>query len=232
MQNLKHIYFDLDNTLWDHRKNSEITLQQMFHDNFALNDYDLSFDDWHDVFVVQNEILWANLRDGHIDKKELRERRFKDAFEHFKIFDKEIHNDFELNYLNFMGKKTEVVEGAVELLEYLKPKYSLHIITNGFEEVSYEKVNNSTLQGYFQTLTTADEVHVRKPNPIIFKHALAKNHALPEESLLIGDDWIADVHGALNMGMRAIFFNSLDEEHEWISSVPEVKSLIEIKNIL
>ena len=228
---VKHIFFDLDNTLWDHRGNSEFTLQQMFVDYNMESIYGITFQQWHPVFYDKNELLWEQIREGHIKKAELRERRFRDPFLQFKIDDKNLTNEWENVYLQRMGQMSGTVDGAVELLNYLYPNYPLHIITNGFEEVSAAKIENSELNGFFQTLTCADELNLRKPDPRIFKLAMQKSGANAEESIIIGDDWIADVIGGLGVGWQAIFFDSLNDGNA-LENVPTVKKLIEIKDLL
>ena len=100
------------------------------------------------------------------------------------------------------------MEGAFELLEYLSEKgYTLHILSNGFKEVTYRKCELSGIQNYFKTITSADELNVRKPQPEIYEYALKKANAKKEESIMIGDDWIADVEGALSFGIDAVFFD-------------------------
>ncbi|MBV7440751.1 YjjG family noncanonical pyrimidine nucleotidase [Weeksellaceae bacterium TAE3-ERU29] len=228
---IKHIFFDLDNTLWNHRENSIITLREMFREHKIEEEFNVGFDDWHSVFYDMNELLWADLRDGKITKKDLRERRFKEPFVHFKIEDENLSNFFEEQYLKRMTGKNIVVDGAEELLKYLHPKYTLHIITNGFVEVSEHKVKNSVLNGFFKTLTCADEIGVRKPDPKLFDLALEKANAKKEESIFIGDDWIADIVGANHYGMQSIYFDSL-KEGQTMNGVPVVTSLLDIREIL
>ena len=229
--NLKHVFFDLDNTLWNHRENSIITLKEMFGEHKIEEEFNIDFEEWHNVFYDINELLWADLRDAKITKEDLKKRRFKEPFAHFKIDQEEFFSIFDNQYLARMTDKTIVVEGAEELLKYLHPKYSLHIITNGFVEVSEHKVNNSTLNGFFETLTCADEIGVRKPDPKLFDLALEKANAKKEESIFIGDDWIADIVGANRYGMQSIYFDSL-KEGQTMENVPVVTSLLDIREIL
>lgn len=230
-ETVKHIFFDLDNTLWDHSKNSEIVLERMFEENQISKKYGLTFDTWHDVFLEKNDSLWGQLRDGLISKKDLREKRFKLPFLFFGIDNPELAIFFEENYLKNMSKMSEIIPGSEKLLEYLKTKYHLHIITNGFEEVSSSKVQNTVLKKYIDTLTCADEINVRKPDFRIFDYALSKSGAKLEESLLIGDDWIADIQGALDYGMQAIFYDRIGEDFQ-SDGVPIVRNLEEIIEIL
>ena len=228
---VKHIFFDLDNTLWDHRGNSELTLQKMFQEYQIEAKYGFTFDEWHPVFYDKNELLWEQIREGHIKKVELRERRFKDPFLTFGVNDSIMSAEWENIYLERMGKMSGTVAGAADLLAYLKPKYHIHVITNGFEEVSSQKIANSELNGYIQTLTCADELNLRKPDPRLFELAMNKAGAKPQESLIIGDDWIADIIGGLGVGWQAIFFDSLNDGNA-LENVPSVLHLSQIKELL
>ena len=228
---VKHIFFDLDNTLWDHRGNSEITLQQMFAEYQLQEKFGFSFEEWHPVFYDKNELLWEQIREGHIQKAELRERRFRDPFLMFDVDDLELTEEWENIYLDRMGQMSGTVQGAKDLLEYLQPNYHIHVITNGFEEVSHKKIENSDLNGFIQTLTCADEIGLRKPDPRLFQLALDKAGTVKEEALIIGDDWIADVIGGLGAGWQAVFFDALLDGNQ-MEDVPTVKSLHEIKNLL
>lgn len=229
-QRVKHIFFDLDNTLWDHRGNSEATLLEMFETYEITKKYNLEFDEWHDIFYEENELLWQQIRDNKISKEKLRELRFKVPFAHFGIENKALSEEFETVYLEKLSHKEKPVEGALELINYLYPKYKIHIITNGFVEVSQAKVNNLGINEKVLTLTCADELEIRKPDSRIFQHAMDKAKSTKENSLIIGDDWIADVIGGTDFGWQAIFFDSLNEGFT-LENVAVVKNMIEIKEL-
>uniref|UniRef100_UPI0039A6CB2E YjjG family noncanonical pyrimidine nucleotidase n=1 Tax=Ornithobacterium rhinotracheale TaxID=28251 RepID=UPI0039A6CB2E len=231
LNDVQHIFFDLDNTLWDHRANSEATLSEMFSHYQVQEKYGVDFDTWHQVFYAQNEVLWQQLSRAEISKDELRARRFSEPFSHFGIEDRALATAFDEQYLALMLEKNAVVPGAEEILKYLKPKYKLHVITNGFIEVSQGKVERSVLNGYFESLTCADEIGVRKPSPILFDLALEKAGAQKENSLLVGDDWEADILGSLNYGIRCVYFNPLRENNS-LPEVPTIYSLLGLKEIL
>lgn len=224
----KHIFFDLDNTLWDHRKNAYLTIQALYEETQIEKKHRVNFDNFHAKYYEINEELWALIRDGKISKEELRERRFYTTFLHFGIDDKELADYFDHRFINELGKHNYLVEGAREVLDYLHAKdYHLHVISNGFGEITHEKIINSKLAHYFESITSADDAGVRKPNPKIFQVALAEGTARKEESVLVGDDWIADIYGAKNFGMEAIFFDSLKEG--W--SEPGLKVITELSQL-
>jgi putative hydrolase of the HAD superfamily len=229
---IQHIFFDLDNTLWDHRKNAYLTIKGLFHKEEITLKYNIDFEEFHSVYHEINERLWEKIRDGIIGKEYLRKHRFYDTFKHFNVDDEELAMYFEEHFLDKILKHNELVEGAEYILEYLKAKnYTLHIISNGFKEVTERKCILSGIDKYFQTITSADSVGVRKPNPLIFDYSLGLSNAKKENSILIGDDWIADVVGAQSYGMDVIFFDVLNENREE-EGLKIIKHLLQIKEYL
>ena len=231
MKNIRHIFFDLDNTLWDHRKNAYLTLKSIFEKEKIKQLYQLDFEEFHNEYFTINENLWAQIRDGKIDKNYIRKHRFYDSFLFFNIDDASLSQRFENQFLDNILDYNQLVEGTEDLLQYLTNKnYTLHILSNGFEEVTYKKCELSGIKPFFETITSADEINIRKPQPEIFDYSLKKSGAIKENSIIIGDDWIADVEGGLAFGMDAIFFDVFDDDFE--TDVKTVKKLSEIKNFL
>lgn len=229
---IQHIFFDLDNTLWDHRRNAYLTIKDLFDKEEITLKYNIDFEEFHSVYHEINEKLWEQIRDGEIDKEYLRKHRFYDTFKHFGIDDLELSMFFEENFLDKILNYNHLVESAEYILDYLKAKnYTLHIISNGFQEVTERKCILSGIDHYFQTITSADSVGVRKPNPAIFEYSLGLSEAKKEESILIGDDWIADVIGAQQFGMDVIFFDVLNENKD-VENLKVIKHLLQIKEYL
>lgn len=233
MENIKHIFFDLDNTLWDYRKNAVKALERLFEQYSIEEKFGHDFKSFHDHYYVINEMLWADFRDGKIDRAELQKRRFPEAFKNMGIDDVEFGLEFEDRFIDEVTKTHYLVEGTEEILIYLKQKYQLHILSNGFRNITHEKVNGSIIKDYVETITTAEDAGVAKPHRDAFQKAIDQTtDATTENSVYIGDDWIADMVGASRFGMRAIFFNPLNETHLWIENVPVIDELIELKNYL
>jgi len=229
---IQHIFFDLDNTLWDHRRNAYLTIKDLFDKEEITLKYNIDFEAFHSVYHEINEKLWEQIRDGEIDKEYLRKHRFYDTFKRFGIDDLELSMFFEEHFLDKILNYNHLVESAEYILDYLKAKnYTLHIISNGFQEVTERKCILSGIDHYFQTITSADSVGVRKPKPAIFEYSLGLSKAKKEESILIGDDWIADVIGAQNFGMDVIFFDVLNENKE-VENLKVIKHLLQIKEYL
>ena len=229
---IQHIFFDLDNTLWDHRKNAYLTIKDLFGKEEITLKYSIDFEEFHSVYHEINERLWEQIRDGEIDKEYLRKHRFYDTFKRFGIDDLELSMFFEEHFLDKILNYNHLVESADIVLEYLKAKnYTLHVISNGFQEVTERKCILSKIDHYFNTITSADSVGVRKPNPEIFEYSLGLAKAQKEESVLIGDDWIADVVGAQNFGIDVIFFDVLNDNPQQ-ENLKVIKHLLQIKEYL
>ncbi len=232
MENIRHIFFDLDNTLWDYRRNAKITLAKLY-EEFQIKDiYGYSFEEFYPFYYEINEQLWADFRDKKLTKEELRTRRFPEAFQNMGIPNPDFSMEYEKRFVSEVTNTNYMVEGAEEVLEHLKGKYELHILSNGFEDVTHDKINGCSIQNYMKTITTAEDAGVPKPDPKAFQTAVDKAGAKVEESIYIGDDWIADMGGATKFGMRAIFFNPLNESHFWMEEIPVIDKLIELKDYL
>ena len=228
---IQHIFFDLDNTLWDHRKNAYLTLKEIFKRE-DTEKFNIGFEEFHTEYFTINEKLWAQIRDGEIDKEYLRKHRFYDAFLFFGVDDFELSQVFEHQFLDEILNYNDLVPGAFEILEYLSAKnYDLHILSNGFQEVTHKKCELSGIKNYFKTITSADEINIRKPHPEVYDYALKKANAQKENSIMIGDDWIADVEGGKAFGLEVVFLDVFNDNYE-AENVKVIKKLKELETIL
>ena len=225
--NIKHIFFDLDHTLWDFETNSNKTFAFIF----ERNDIHVNFKDFMEVYQPINHRYWKLFREDKVSKADLRYGRLREAFDAigFKSNDEMIHVLSE-DYITYLADHNALFDNALQVLDYLKPQYNMHIITNGFEEVQHRKLQNSNLLPFFDQVITSEKVGVKKPNPAIFEYAMELTGAGAHESVMIGDNFEADILGAMNVGMQAIFckFNGEIATKE----VPTVDNLIELKNFL
>lgn len=201
---VEHIYFDLDHTLWDFDKNSALAFKHIFKSRSIT----LTIENFLEAYTPINYRYWELYRDNMVSKEVLRFGRLKDSFDalKFETSDDTI-NLIADDYIKHLPENNHLLDGSKELLEYLKPKYKLHIITNGFEEVQHTKMNNAGILEYFETITTSEEAGVKKPNALIFQKALEKSNARPDKSVMVGDNYIADIRGAENYGLRTIYFD-------------------------
>ena len=227
----KHIFFDLDRTLWDFDAAAEVAFERIY-DKYDLKSLGIpSAHEFHEVYHPLNERLWELYREDKITKADLNRTRFLKPLEHYGIHDIELADHLSEDYVYWSPRIVRLVPGTMELLDYLKPKYHLHLITNGFQEVQHTKLSGSGLEPYFETLTVSEEVGVKKPNPEIFFYALRKAQATAEESLVIGDEMAVDIDGARAAGIDQVFFNPSGIEVEGERTF-EVKRLVELIGIL
>ena len=205
---VKALFFDLDHTLWDFETNSALTFKQLFN-TFDIN---LSLDDFLAVYIPNNNAYWKLYREGKIDKEALRYERLKTVFDtlNYQATDSLIDTLADA-YIQVLPEHNALFEGAVEVLSALKPRYPLHIITNGFKEVQHLKMKNSGLLPFFETITDSSSVGTKKPDPTIFSHALEVAQVHPHQALMIGDSLEADIEGALTVGMQAVHFMPVEE---------------------
>ncbi|MDB4292384.1 YjjG family noncanonical pyrimidine nucleotidase [Maribacter sp.] len=224
---ISDVFFDLDHTLWDFEKNSALTFAKILNTSNVAVD----LEDFLKVYVPANYAFWKLYREEKISKSELRYQRLKSVFDTLghPVSD-EMINHLADEYIAHLSSYDHLFPGTIALLDYLKPNYKLHIITNGFQEIQDKKLRNSKIDGYFEVVVNSEMAGVKKPNPIIFELALTSAKTLPGRSLMIGDSLEADIQGALNAGMHALHFNSDNgERHDYcdmIHDLSEIKSYL------
>lgn len=227
----KNLLIDLDDTIWDFNQNSNICLEEIFYD-YEFDKYYPTFQEYLDVYLPSNHKLWKLYGSGKIDRDELIVERFLVPLREFGINDKEYAIAISDDYLERTTEQTMLVEGAIELLEYLKPKYKMHVLSNGFTEVQYKKINNSGLSSYFDKVILSEDVGVNKPHPDIFTYALDQTNSTADETIMIGDNWHADIEGAFNSNIDQIWFNPNGESVVGFEPTHTVKQLKDICSIL
>ncbi len=228
----KHLFFDLDHTLWDFDANARTTLEQLHLEmnlpEKGIHDFDL----FHKNYLAHNERLWAQYRTGHIKQDELRLKRMWFSLLDFNIDDKELAMQLNELFLQLLPARTILFPDALEVLQYLADKgYRLHLITNGFEEVQHNKLKHSGLARFFKVVVTSECSNSLKPQKEIFDYALNKTGARVEESLMIGDALDVDVAGAFNAGMDAVHVNYNGIEQD-IKPTYTIYHLKELKDFL
>jgi len=208
----KHLFFDLDRTLWDFETNSLITLQEIF-ENRKLKALGVpNFETFLEYYRSYNHHLWDLYKKGEIKKEQLSVERFNGSLGHFNIHNEELAQNIAKDYITISPTKTKVFPNTKLVLHELSMKYQLHIITNGFNEVQFIKLKNSGLSQYFQKIITSEMIGVQKPNIKIFEYALKNAHAKASESIMIGDDQEGDINGAQNAGLEAVFVNFTNQK--------------------
>ncbi len=230
MGRYKHIYFDLDRTLWDFENNSLEALMDIYH-KYKLEQHFSDGKDFVSTYHLHNERLWEQYREGNLTKNILRSKRFRLCLEDRKVKDHKLAATIGDEYLLLSTIKTRLFPNTHEILVYLKERYHLYILTNGFRETQLSKLKNCGLEIYFEKVFTSETIGVNKPNQKIFEWAVNSVNARKSECLMIGDDEKVDIIGAKQFGMDTVFFNPAEREY---SVKPEyvIKDLIELKNFL
>ena len=228
MNEIKHIFFDLDHTLWDFEKNSALAFEKIFQE---LN-FEIDSQQFMNIYNPINVAYWKLYERNEIDQEALRINRLKDAFEaiNFEVTLEDINAISHL-FIEYLTSNNHLIDGAIETLDYLKDNYELHIITNGFSFVQEVKLQKSNLDKYFVTITNSELAGHKKPHQNIFQYALSLANASKNQSIMIGDSIEADVLGAINFGMKAVYFNPANERvsHD---AIIQIQNLTQLKNIL
>lgn len=206
-QDLKHIFFDLDDTLWDFETNSEAVLSKLFVETNLAQKINTDFATFLIAYKKRNAELWQLYHAHKITKLELRNKRFYDTFLQFSYNDEIFSHEFSESYIHRSPQGTALKKGTIELLELLNKTYQLHIITNGFKEVQHVKMSNSGLKPYFSNVLISEELGFNKPDIKIFKHAEQLCNTSSKHCLMIGDNFETDIKGAKNAGWQSIWYN-------------------------
>jgi len=229
MKEINNIFFDLDHTLWDFDKNSDLTFYKILEKNEINIDVAKFLKNYHPI----NRKYWEMYRENRVSKADLRFYRLYDTFNklNYNIND-DLINQLAIDYIEHLSDFNHLIPDTLIVLNSLRSKYKMHIITNGFKEVQKRKLQKSDLIQYFETVTISEDVGVKKPHKLIFDQALKAANANIENSVMIGDNFNADILGALGVGMKAIYYDFHKTNHEERENVTIVKNLKEIIKIL
>lgn len=206
----RHLFFDLDHTLWDFDANAKLTLNTIYHemhlDKIGVTD----FDRFYKIYLVQNEKLWEKYRNGFVKADDLRWKRMWNTLLEFKIADEALARKMGMHFLELLPSRTILFPDTISTLQYLRDKgYQMHLITNGFEETQHSKLKHSGINHFFVEVITSEGSNSLKPKKEIFDYALKKASALSHHSIMIGDSIEADVIGALNAGIDQVYMNHI-----------------------
>lgn len=228
----KHLFFDLDHTLWDFDANAKQTLQQL-HIDLKLADKGIhDFDRFHRNYLQHNEKLWAKYRNGHIKQDELRIKRMWLTLLDFQVADEDLCRQLSELFLQLLPTRTILFPDTVGVLQYLADKnYVLHLITNGFEKTQHSKLESCGLKMFFKEIVTSEGSNSLKPQKEIFEYAMDKAGATVSESIMIGDTLDVDILGAMNIGMDQVHVNYNNVLQD-IKPTYTITALKELKNFL
>ncbi|MBA2745746.1 MAG: noncanonical pyrimidine nucleotidase, YjjG family [Flavisolibacter sp.] len=229
----KHLFFDLDHTLWDFDANARLALEQLHIDLDLVTKGVHDFDMFHKNYLQHNEKLWARYRNGYINQQELRIKRMWLTLLDFKIADEELTRQLSELFLQLLPTRTLLFPDTVEILQYLTGKhYQLHLITNGFEETQHSKLKHCGIDRFFKQVITSECSQSLKPHKEIFDYALSKAGAVAGESLMIGDSLEIDIAGAKNAGLDQVHVNFNGEDYTDIHPTYSIKALKELDAFL
>ena len=211
MREYKHLFFDLDHTLWDFDTNAKSSLTDIYAE-FGLGEkVTPQFEDFYQQYIHHNEILWSRYQKGFISAEELKWKRMWRTLLDFKIGDEQLAKNLSVRFLDILPTKKEVFPYTMEILRYLTQKgYVIHLITNGFEKTQWSKIRNSGLDAFITHVITSEGSNSLKPQKEIFDFASLKAGAQLNESIMIGDNLDADIQGAMNAGMDTVFVNHIN----------------------
>jgi putative hydrolase of the HAD superfamily len=228
----KHIFFDLDHTLWDFEANAKRTLESIYHQHELAAKGIATFEEFHTTYSVHNERLWERFRNGYIKREELRWKRMWLTLLDFKITDELLTHAISDRFLEILPTQKTLFPGALEILEYLTAKkYPLHLITNGFEVTQHLKLRHAGIDKFFTLVITSEMAKSLKPHREIFDYALQKAGCLPAEALMIGDTLEVDIAGAQNAGIDQVYFNPAKPANG-LQPTYTIQCLHELKHIL
>ncbi len=228
----KHLFFDLDHTLWDFEANSRLTLAEL-HTSLQLQDKGINdFDLFHKNYLVHNDKLWDRYRNGYIKVDELRWKRMWLTLLDFKVANEPLAREMGNLFLDLLPTRKLLFPYTTEILDYLTDKkYQLHLITNGFEKTQHSKLKSSGLDKYFIEVITSEGSNSLKPKKEIFDYAFQKTGAAPDESIIIGDTIDVDILGGMNAGIDQVHVNHLTKEREMVNGMLPTYTVYSLKEL-
>lgn len=231
MKKYTTLFIDLDDTLYDFSAASRESFHETY-DQLHYERYFNSFEHYLSLYEPYNLELWHLYGEGKITKEELNKRRYSHPLEMVGIHNQELADTFCREALGRIPTKGNLVTGAIELLEYLRPKYAMYILSNGFKELQSRKMRTAGIDSYFDGLILSEDIGVNKPGRALYEHATQISGARLDESLMIGDMFDTDILGAANIGMDSLYFNPKGKSDHPFTPTYEVKTLLQIKEIL
>ncbi len=226
----RHLFFDLDHTLWDFETNANETLATLY-ERHDLARYGIVLHDFNRVYNDVNHALWRLYQANKVTQTQLRAVRFVRTLARLGVAEADVPPTLSAEFTDILPQKAAVFPHTHETLDYLRGKYTLHLITNGFEDVQHRKLASSNLAQYFDQVITSEHSGCLKPDPRMFAHALQAAGAAAAESLMIGDNLECDVLGAHNAGIDQVYFNP-DKRRHFAQTTYEISSLDELRNFL
>lgn len=235
MKRYTTLFIDLDNTLYDFSGNS----REAYSIVYTLLGYERWFDSFEHYYTIYEEYnlqLWALYAEGKITKERLNAERYAHPLRVVGVPDADaVSARFWDEAMKRLPLGQRLMPYAREVLEYLRPRYKLYILSNGFTELQARKMRSAGIDHYFDGVVLSEDIGVNKPNPAIFEHALRVADVSAAEALMIGDNFEVDIEGAQRVGVDQVYYDvahlSLDEKH-YHPPTYTIGSLLELKDIL
>ncbi|WP_294539230.1 YjjG family noncanonical pyrimidine nucleotidase [uncultured Bacteroides sp.] len=202
----KNLFFDLDDTIWAFSRNARETFQEVYQ-RHSFNRYFDSFEHFYAFYQKRNAELWVEYSEGKVTKEELNRQRFLYPLQQVGVNDEALAIDFSKDFFTIIPTKSGLMPHAREVLKYLAPRYNLYVLSNGFRELQVRKMESAGVEHFFKKVILSEDIGVLKPSPTIFHFALSATQSELRESLMIGDNWDADITGACHVGMHQAFYN-------------------------
>jgi putative hydrolase of the HAD superfamily len=212
-QKYLHLFFDLDHTLWDFDTASERTWRDLYEKHGLSNRGLPAFEDFFQCYCGHNDRMWERFRAGFMKREELRWKRIWHTLLDFKVYDTKLAQELSKAYLELLPTQAVLMPGAGALLDYCSGRYTMHLITNGFEQTQRLKLRHSGIEHFFSEIITSERSNSIKPQPEIFHFALSTARASCPECLMIGDALDIDVLGAISAGMDCVYYNPKRKPH-------------------
>lgn len=225
------IFIDLDNTIWAFSENARESFQEVY-EIFEFGRYFQSFDHFYTLYEERNQTLWKEYGDARITKEQLNHLRFRYPLQQVGVEDEDLVKRYSEEFFRIIPTKKNLMPYAREVLEYLHPKYRLYILSNGFRSLQAQKMKSAGIDKFFSRVILSEDIQVHKPKPAIFNFALSATQSELKKSIMIGDNFDADITGAYGVGMAQIYYNPKGLEQQAFTPTHEVRSLKEIMNIL
>lgn len=226
------IFFDLDDTILDTVQNSKDSLQELYTD-YRFDNYFSDFNSFYSKYQSINIHLWDLYEQNQIEKDRLMSERFAKTLEEHISIDTDKSLEINRDFMGRVSSRKNIITGAIEILDYLRPKYKMYVLSNGFTEVQDTKIRNAGVGEYFKKVILSDHVGKNKPHPVIFNYALQEACADAGDCIMIGDNIKTDIVGAKNSGIDQVWFNPKGlEDKENVMPDYTIKSLDQLRDIL
>ncbi len=226
----RHIFFDLDHTLWDFTGNSRAMLRELYAEEDLASVGVPDADALIEVYEEVNKVMWDQYGAGRITKEVLRVLRFRNTLLKFGVNNARLTDRMGHAYIERCPHKPLLMPGAAALLRDLHGRFGLHIITNGFDEVQHVKLQSSGIAQYFEQVLTSEKVGAHKPDQRIFTEALRRARTHADESLMVGDNAGTDMLGARNAGWDQVHYAAETEPDALATH--RIKQLDDLRAIL